>query len=107
MKTIIIFITIFIIFRIQSTAFQTNSSTYDALLYFGAGGYAEQTATLDVGTGIGQVTIGEISTQLYSVAIRYGIFWVNVSYTIPPALFPSIGIYIEDFGIEWVKLNWT
>lgn len=108
---IIIILTMAAIFTIVllsfTEAFQVNSSSYDTSLYFGAGGYAESTATLDVGAGIGQITIGEISTPIYSVAIQYGIFWINVSYSVPAALIPTIGIHIEDFGIEWVKLNWT
>lgn len=110
MKTIIILTMSAIFFIVLLNfvePFQINSSSYDTSLYFGAGGYAESTATLDVGAGIGQITIGEISIVTYSVAIQYGIFWINVSYSVPPALFPSIGIYIEDFGIEWIKLNWT
>ena len=88
-------------------AFKTNTTTFDSLFYFGSGGYAEPTATFDVGTGIGQTTIGEISTGSFNHAVQYGIFWVNVTYTIPSALTLPIGITIEDFGIEWVKLNWT
>lgn len=107
MKTIIILIIMFMILLTSSIAYQTNSTSYDALMYFGAGGYAEQTATLDVGTGIGQTVIGEINNAAFSYSIYYGIFWVNVTYTAPSALFLPVSIYIEDFGIEWIKLNWT
>lgn len=88
-------------------SFHQTSANYDSLYYYGSGGFVETTATQDIGGGIGQTVIGEINNAAFSYSIYYGIFWVNVTYTAPSALFLPVSIYIEDFGIEWIKLNWT
>ena len=108
MKKVIIILMILFAFTIGiANAFHQVGTSYDALYYFGGGGLIESTATKEIGAGIGQVEIGEINTLAYNVAIYYGIFYVNVTYTTGTSVFLPVTLFIEDFGIEWVKLNWT
>jgi len=106
-KTIIITLILIILAVGIANAFHQVGASYDALYYYGGGGLIETTATQDIGAGIGQVQIGEINNMAYNVAIYYGIFYVNVTYTTGTSFFLPVALYIEDFGIEWVKLNWT
>ena len=86
-------------------ALSPSSTNYNTNLYFGSGGYVESTATQRVAGGIGQTVIGSIPATS-SYIIRYGIFYINVTYSVP-SVASYFGFNIEDYGIEWVKFNWT
>jgi hypothetical protein len=87
-------------------SFKIESSNYDALTYFGAGGNVETYGSTDVGTGIGQTVIGEINREADPYSIFYGIFYINVSFTVPLEI-QFFRINISDYGMEWMKFNWT
>jgi hypothetical protein len=95
-----------VLVSIPTQSSQVNSSNYDGLLYYGSGGLSEPTPNYVVGTGIGQVMIGDTTDGYHNIAAQYGIFYLNITYTSATTL-TLFSFRIEDFGIEWVKLNWT
>lgn len=86
-----------------SEAYLTTSTNYDALLYFGNGGFGQDFGTKRVLGGIGQNVIGEVQD---AYVINYGIFYLNTSQVLSAAAQIFV-VNIEKYGMEWCTFNWT
>jgi len=87
-------------------AFNTSSSIYKTNAYFGSGSDNGNNSLYNASYGESQVAIGQVSEFGSLYAIGYGIFYGKAGFTISAQVL-SFAIRIADFGIEWIKLNWT
>jgi len=87
-------------------AFNTSSTNYKITSYFGSGADNGNNSLYNSSYGDSQVTIGQVSEFGNLYAIGYGIFYGKAGFT-PAEKLLAFAIKIADFGIEWIKLNWT
>lgn len=84
---------------------------FDVSTSMTSGGQAAEDIT---GTGfntaqfVGQETIGDTRNTVW--ILQHGLAYMIVETAIfvsPPVIISLFNLIIEDFGIEWVALNWT
>jgi len=111
------FIFLFFVLVLVSSvyAFQQNNSEYKAIGYLGGTGdngvnFTASGEDYRASYGIGQNIIQE--RQDYGTGnfvIRYGIFWINVTFTEyhPSFLFHYFNFEISEIGIDWLMAGWN
>jgi hypothetical protein len=105
---VIIYVLLFLLFSSIVSALYTENENLTASTHMGSGGYVGS-----IGIGVEEKRVGyfigqnDIGPSVNSKALlHYGLLYIGSDYHVY-VLFPTFVLSIEDFGIEWIKLNWS
>ena len=87
-------------------ALQGNGTTWNINMYQSNGAINQNLTNYQLATGQGQNTIGRVEGTTHTSLV--GIFYIlptGYTYAVTPTM--AYLFQIADYGMEWVKLNWT
>ncbi len=91
------------------SAVEVVDESYTAGVYFGGAGMHEVKDGQEVHAMVGQNVIeySQLADQAIQVGFLAWSFISGVTGVVPPTPLVAMVLFIEDKGIEWVRINWT
>lgn len=107
MKKAIILIIILVLLSLVVQAYQFNNSNYKIDMDFVNGGVQENNTSYNTSSALGG-SVMPFNASGTNYRIQQGLYYILGSTRIITEILEAIfNFFIKDYGVEWVKLNWT